>query len=54
MFLILQYAALSTLHILGRIKGQNSGLLTQTNGTSTVLVKILHCPEILKMYNSNA
>lgn len=50
---MLQYAALSTLHILGRIRGQNSGLVTQTNSTS-VLVKILHCPEILKMYNSNA
>lgn len=55
MFLILQYAALSAyLHTLGRIKGQNSGLITQTNNTSTVLVKILHRPKILKMYNSNA
>jgi len=40
MFLI-QYTALSALHILGRIKGQNSELVTQTNGTSTLLVEIL-------------
>lgn len=54
MFLILQYAALSTLQILGRIKGQNSALVTQTDSTSTVLVKISHHPKILQMYNSHA
>lgn len=37
-----------------RLRGQNNCLITQINSAAAAVVKILHCREILKMYNSNA